>query len=111
METNIKQETYSLEAHPNVAEQLYSEFSLQTVVDDIKKATQADVIIFYLYDRVRERFDLPPHVSGMLFDPDTHQGMHPVQPRMLSRLAVYREPIFATSSESLYYLLHDDATP
>ncbi len=117
METDTRQDIVSpvdrtsYEADQILAQPLYGDFSLQTVVDDIKKATRADVIIFYLYDRVSERFNLPPYVSGTLFDPGAHEAMYPVQPHMLSRLVSYTQPIFANSSETLYYLLHDHTTP
>ena len=116
METEIRQdlispvERTSYEADQALTQQLYSEFSLQMVVDSIKKATLADVIIFYLYDRAHGRFDLPPYVSGTLLNADTHEAVYPVQSHLLPLLALYTEPIFAISSETLDYLLHDDTS-
>lgn len=117
METETRQDIISpvdrtsYEADQALAQQLYSDFSLQTVVDNIKKATLADVVIFYLYDRLNERFDLPPYVSGTLLNTDTHEAMYPVQPHRLPLLNLHTEPLFATNSEDLYYFLHDDTTP
>src|SRR6516162_4871300 len=114
MEAEIRQdiiapvERVSYEADQALAQQLYSEFSLQTVVDNIKRSTLADVVIFYPYDRINERFDFPPYVSGTLLNPDIHKAMYPVQPHLLPLLNLHMEPLFATNSEKLYYLLHDD---
>ena len=117
MEIDTKQdgsppiEQPSYEADQALAEQLYSDFSLQTVVDNIKKATLADVVIFYLYDRVNERLDFPPYVSGTLLNPNMQEdSMYPVKRHLLPLLSLHTKPLFATNSEDLYYLLHDNTT-
>src|SRR5215469_8476626 len=107
METDTRQEiglpveSVSYEADQALAQQLYSDFSLQMVVDNIKKATLADVVIFYLYDRVKECFDFPPYISGRLLNPDIHEVMYPVQPHLLPLLNLHTESLFATKSEDL----------
>src|SRR5947207_12882833 len=84
MGTEIRQdlispvERTSYEADQALTQQLYSEFSLQMVVDSSKKPTLADVIIFYLYDRAHGRCDLPPYVSGTLLNADTHEALYHV---------------------------------
>jgi GAF domain-containing protein len=116
METDTEQEIIlpvnrtSYGAGQALAQQLSGEFSLQ-IVEGLSKVVHADAVIFYLYDPVSGYFNVPPYVSGTLFSPETYQAMHPVQPHILSHLVFCREPIFAPSSESLYYLLHDAATP
>jgi signal transduction histidine kinase len=115
METDTGQEIVSpvdrtsYEAHQTLAQQLSSEFSLQIILDNIKKVTCADLIISYLYDRASQSFQLPPYISGTLLDPGTYQAMYPVQHHMLSDLILHTEPIFANKSETLHSLQHDDA--
>ena len=85
--------------------QLESEQTLQAIVDKIRDATQADIVVLYPYEPDHQRFILPPRRSGTLLDSPI-QKLSPSQPDDIAGLMLRRgEPIFANESTTLYHRL------
>lgn len=87
---------------------LESEQVLQTIVDKIHTATQADNVILYPYESALQRFILPPRIGGTLLDQDSlhTKFQHPYG--MAVKALEYGQTIFARQSEALYTLLGND---
>jgi GAF domain-containing protein len=75
----------------------------QTIVDNIKEATQADLVVLYPYDPTTGAFTGSPCLAGQLQQPLAPQAANPssldnVTRQMLER----RESIFAEKSDTFY---------
>ncbi|HEY1348912.1 MAG TPA: GAF domain-containing protein [Ktedonobacteraceae bacterium] len=75
----------------------------QTIVDNIKGATQADLVVLYPYDMATGAFTGSPCLAGQSLAP---QAADPSSPdNVIRQMLARREPIFAEKSETLYALL------
>ncbi|HEU5227244.1 MAG TPA: GAF domain-containing protein, partial [Ktedonobacteraceae bacterium] len=82
----------------------------QTIVDNIKKATKADLIVLYSYDAASGRFVQPVCMAGMLTDPTLQSTPDPLYPGSTARMLLGRgESIFARESDTLYASLLGDS--
>jgi GAF domain-containing protein/anti-sigma regulatory factor (Ser/Thr protein kinase) len=83
----------------------------QAIVDSIKEATKADVVILYRYNATERRFVLPAVHAGILLDPVFSPASYPPYPGSVSLLMLEQgEAIFAKESETLYSrLIKDDS--
>lgn len=93
-----------------LTQQFEATSSPQTIVDSIKGATQADIVVLYPYDTAVGAFAGSPCLAGSLRHPLATQAVDPSSPdntalRMLKR----REAIFAEQSEELYTALFGNA--
>jgi GAF domain-containing protein len=84
----------------------------QTIVDSIKEATQADVVVLYPYDMVAGRFMRPPCRAGQLLQPLFPQTASSLPEGIAQRILEQRTAIFAEKSETLsIWLPGDTALP
>jgi GAF domain-containing protein len=94
-----------------LTQQFDSEQALQTIVDNIKAATRANVVILYPYHQDLRRIQ-PPRIAGTLLAPKDQQGMYPTRPGDMITLALsFTEAIFAHKSADLYFRLQDQSPP
>jgi GAF domain-containing protein len=95
-----------------ITQQLESDNILQATVDNVRGATMADVVILFLFDHNRGRFQLPPSVSGQLRDPDSLLLMSPRRSDDIAELMLHREePLFVKQSPLIAEeLLADQST-
>lgn len=96
----------------NLTQQLESETLFQEIVDRIREASEADVVVLYPYDGKRpegDRFIMPPYVSGKLFHPDDLKPY--VNQDDLAWLALNNnEPVFRRTPAELYEALGGNPT-
>lgn len=86
--------------------QLQLEQTLQATANKIREATQADLVLLYPYESTQQRFILPPHIAGKLYNSNPRL-MVPARPNDVVALALQlHEPIFAKESSDIYAKLH-----
>jgi GAF domain-containing protein len=84
----------------------------QTIVDSIKGATQADLVVLYSYDMAARRFVGPPCRAGQLLQPLFPQTAFSSSEGIALRILEQREAIFAEKSALLStWLPGDTALP
>src|SRR5579875_2771274 len=85
-----------------LTQQIEAEQTLQAVVEKIREATQADIVVLFPYYAALQRFILPPHMAGTLLDPAFHKTTI-LRPNDMAVLALaHGEPIFAKNSDASY---------
>jgi GAF domain-containing protein len=88
-----------------LTQQFDSERALQTIVDNIKEAMSANIVILYPYHQVLQRIQ-PPCVAGTLLTPESQQTMYPTRSEGVVIAALrFTEAIFAQKSVDLYFWL------
>lgn len=89
-------------------QQLDSDQLLQSLADEIKVSSGADLVDFYPYLRNEHRFDLPPRASGQFIRPDFARPSFS-RPDDISALTLaQQEAVFARDSRALYQNLGGD---
>ncbi|HET7639683.1 MAG TPA: GAF domain-containing protein, partial [Ktedonobacteraceae bacterium] len=79
-----------------LTQQLDSEQTLQAVVDKIRDATKADLVVLYPFDSTRNSFIFPPRIAGDLLDSTSSESIVPNQPGSGAKQILRRaKPIFA----------------
>ena len=79
-----------------LTQQLDSEQTLQAVVDKIRDATKADLVVLYPFDSTRNSFIFPPRIAGDLLDATSSESIVPNQPGSGAKQILRRaKPIFA----------------
>lgn len=92
-----------------ITQHLESDTILQATVENVRSATMADIVVLFLFDQTRRRFQLPPSVSGQLHDPDSLLLMSPQRADDIAKLMLHREePVFVKQSSSLATELLED---
>lgn len=84
----------------------------QAIVDGIKEATQADIVVLYPYDMTTGKFVGPPCLAGKLLQPMPQQAMYPSAPDNIALLMLAQDvAFFEIKSVNLYTsLLHDPSS-
>lgn len=91
-----------------LTQQFESASTPQNIVDNIRKATRADLVVLYPYDAIEDKFVQPVCIAGTLLDPGVQVTPHPVHEGSITRtLLERRETIFARKSDTLYTSLGD----
>jgi GAF domain-containing protein len=93
------------EAGRLLTQQLDSEQLLQSLADQIKETTKADIIAFYPYLQIERRFDLPPRTSGSLRKSEEPKPLSLRADDIASLAVQQRRAIFANNSSKLYEAL------
>lgn len=92
-----------------LTQQFGSPSALQAIVDNIKEATLADIVVLYPYKQTTKSLVSPPYIAGTLSDPAMHSTMHPRSPDDIAQLMLMKkEAIFAKESVQLYKQLRGD---
>lgn len=86
-----------------LTQQFEASNALQAIVEVIKKATRADVIVLYPYNRTTKSFVSPPSIAGMLRDPASQHTARPSRTDDIALLMLSQPAaIFARESFQLY---------
>jgi GAF domain-containing protein len=94
-----------------LTQQFESPDTPQAIVESIKEATKADVVILYRYNAEARRFILPAVHTGVLLDPQSSPASYPPYPDSVSLLMLEQgKAIFARESQTLYTLLLKDGS-
>ena len=92
-----------------LTQQLDSEQVLQSVVEQIRSTTQADLAVLYPYVATTRHFDLPPRLSGKLRVPD-YPRVDPPRPDDIALLTLHHTaPVYVEDSTTLYAALGGDS--
>lgn len=92
-----------------LTQQFESAGALQAIVENIKQATLADIVVLYLYKQATESLVSPPYIAGTLSDPSTRSAMRPSRPDDIAWLMLMqKEAIFAEKSIQLYKQLRGE---
>ncbi len=76
--------------------QINAEQTLQAIVEKIRVATTADLVVLYPYEARNQRFLLPPCIAGDLLDSGSLVSMSPNRPDGAAKQILRRaRPIFA----------------
>src|SRR5262249_31958474 len=86
-----------------LTQQLDSGQVLQVIVDNIRGATLADLVVLYPYESGHQRFVYPPRVAGTLLASTSIQAMSSSRSDDFVSLALHStEPVFARDSATNY---------
>lgn len=91
-----------------LTQRLTEEDVLQNVVDQIRDATKADLVLLYPYQQHESLFDSHPHISGVLLQPD-HPRFTPSRRDDVALLTLQQpDAVFVKNSVDLYTMLKGD---
>ncbi len=81
---------------------LDSGYTLQAIVDQIRDATQADLVVLYAYEPVLQHFVFPPSLAGNLQDANSYQFLQLHQPDDIATLLLHQpQPIFTIEGKDI----------
>lgn len=79
-----------------------SERTLQMVVDKVRDATNADLVVLYPYEPEHDRFRLPPQVAGELLHSTSWESMSSYRPdSTVLKIQQGKKPIFAKHAPAI----------